>query len=127
MIDWRLYPNFTEEEFRCKHTGKCPMHPDFLARLQRLRAAYGKPLTITSGYRDPTHPIEAKKPVPGAHATGRAADIGVTGGEALEIVRLALEFGFTGLGVQQKGGGRFIHVDDVPGGPGMPRPSIWSY
>jgi zinc D-Ala-D-Ala carboxypeptidase len=40
---------------------------------------------------------------------------------------LALEQGFTGIGVSQKGAIRFIHVDDLPDAPGQPRPTIWSY
>lgn len=125
-MNWSDYPNFSEEEFRCKHTGKCPMHPDFMARLQRLRTAYGKPMKITSGYRDKTHPIEAKKTAPGAHASGRACDVAIRGAEAVELLKLALELGFTGIGVQQKGDGRFLHLDDIEDGT-QPRPMIWSY
>lgn len=102
------------------------MHPDFMARLQRLRTAYGKPMKITSGYRDPTHPIEAKKAVPGAHASGRACDVAIRGAEAVELLKLALEHGFTGIGVQQKGEGRFLHLDDIEDGS-QPRPMLWSY
>jgi zinc D-Ala-D-Ala carboxypeptidase len=124
-VNWSDYPNFTEAEFRCKHTGKCEMEPEFMARLQRLRDAYGKPMTITSGYRDRTHPVEAKKSGSGAHTTGRACDVAVRGADALRLIGLALELGFTGIGVQQKGGSRFIHLDDVT--DGLPRPMIWSY
>lgn len=126
MMDWSKYPNFSEEEFRCKHTGKSAMHSDFMARLQRLRTAFGKPMKITSGYRDPTHPIEAKKAAPGAHASGRACDVAIRGAEAVELLKLALQHGFTGIGVQQKGDGRFIHLDDIEDGT-QPRPMIWSY
>lgn len=125
-MNWHDYPNFEEAEFRCRHTGKCEMHPEFMERLQRLRMAYGKPMKITSGFRDRTHPIEARKSATGAHALGRAADIAVVGADAIRLVVLAAEFGFTGIGVQQKGEGRFIHVDDVPGNV-LPRPAIWSY
>jgi zinc D-Ala-D-Ala carboxypeptidase len=126
MLDWSKYPNFSESEFKCSHTGKCLMHPDFMARLQSLRKAYGKSMKITSGYRDPTHPIEAKKASPGAHSSGRAADVAIRGADALELVKLALAIGFTGIGVQQKGEGRFIHLDDIEDGS-QPRPMIWSY
>lgn len=125
-MDWKQYPNFTEAEFRCKHTGRCAMHPDFMARLQRLRMAYGAPMIVTSGYRDPSHPEEAKKASPGAHSTGRAADIAVRGADAVKLLRLALELGFTGIGIAQKGASRFIHLDDVADGS-LPRPGIWSY
>jgi hypothetical protein len=39
----------------------------------------------------------------------------------VRFLRLALELGFTGIGVQQKGTGRFIHLDL------RAVPAIWSY
>lgn len=127
-MDWTDYPNFTEAEFLCKHTGRCDMQPEFMARLQRLRAIYGKPMIVTSGYRDPSHPAEARKSKSGAHAKGRAVDIAVTGADALRIIEVAQLLRFTGIGVQQKGGGRFIHLDDCETErDGIARPAIWSY
>ena len=125
-MNWALYPNFAPAEFACRATGKCAMNPDFMARLQKLRTLYGKPMRITSGYRDRTHPVEMRKATTGAHSMGRAADIAVEGWDAMRLVQLAVEVGFSGIGVQQKGGGRFIHVDDVPAGV-LPRPAMWSY
>lgn len=124
-LDWSRYPNFTEEEFRCKHTGQCLMHPDFMTRLQHLRLEFGAPMKVNSGYRSPKHPEEAKKATPGEHTTGRAVDIHVFGPEALRLINLALKYGFTRIGVQQKGphNTRFIHLGDNPAFP----PGIWSY
>lgn len=34
---------------------------------------------------------------------------------------------FTGIGIQQKGGDRYIHLDNLPNAPGQPRPTVWSY
>ena len=127
VTEWGRWPNFSAAEFRCQHTGADGMDATFMDRLQALRADFGKPMVISSGYRDPSHPIEAAKPQPGAHASGRACDVRVEGGEALELVALAYRHGFTGIGVQQKGGGRFIHLDDLPHAPNRPRPWIWSY
>jgi uncharacterized protein YcbK (DUF882 family) len=126
-LDWSKYPNFSEAELRCKHTGKCEMHPDFMARLQRLRTAYGKSLRITSGYRDRTHPVEACKRGSGAHTTGRAVDIAIMGGEALALIKIALEVGFTGIGIKQHGPSRFLHLDDLGATATQPRPWVWSY
>lgn len=103
------------------------MNADFMRRLQNLRMAYGKPMKITSGYRDKSHPIEAKKNEPGAHYTGHACDIAVRGADALRLVQLAIVHGFTGIGVQQKGDVRFIHIDDLTVADKFPRPNIWSY
>jgi len=126
-MDWSRWPNFKESEFRCKHTGKCHMDSTFMDRLQRLRTAFGRPMVVTSGYRDASHPAEAAKTTTGSHQLGRAVDIRVTGPDAFRLVTMAPEFGFTGIGVQQKGNVRFIHLDDLPPGVGFVRPTIWSY
>jgi len=120
-------PYFTSEEMSCSHTGLEKMDARFMEMLTELRVAYAKPLRVTSAYRDATHPIEAKKDKPGAHSTGKAADIGVDRGEAYEVLKLALEIGFTGIGVAQKGSGRFLHLDICDSSDGMIRPTIWSY
>ena len=126
--NWDLYPNFSKAELDCKETGENEMKHSFMARLQALRTAYGKPLRVTSGYRDYKHSIERKKPNKnGAHPTGLAADIAVDRGDAYEVLRLAMELGFTGIGVKQHGGSRFLHLDTIEGNPEQPRPTIWSY
>lgn len=123
-MDWSQYPNFKEVEFRCSHCGANAMKPDFMARLQELRTAYGKPMQITSGYRCPKHPIEARKATPGAHSSGQAADIAANGQDAYKLLAIALKMGFTGIGVNQKGPGSFIHLDTITTSP---RPNVWSY
>jgi zinc D-Ala-D-Ala carboxypeptidase len=123
-MDWGLYPNFSAKEFDCSHCGKNEMRPEFMGKLQAFRMQYGKPMRITSGYRCPEHPLEAKKSKPGAHASGLACDVGVDGQEAYEILKLAFQLGFKGIGVNQKGTGRFIHLDMLEE---PPRPNVWSY
>ena len=123
-MDWRLYPNFSASEFNCSHCGKNEMTPEFLSKLQALRMAYGAPMRITSGYRCSEHPIEAKKMKPGAHASGCACDVAVDGQQAHKLLKLAFELGFTGIGVNQKTSGRFIHLDTLTEAP---RPNVWSY
>ena len=49
MADWEY---FTEEEMSCKGTGECNMDEEFMERLIRLREDYGKPMIVSSGYRD---------------------------------------------------------------------------
>ena len=120
-MNWADYPNFTEAEFCCRHCGKQEMKPEFMGRLQALRDVYKRPMTITSGYRCFDHPVEKAKAEPGMHSTGLACDVGVQGADAHELLRLAMHLGFTGVGVQQKGGGRFIHLDL------RSAPTVWSY
>lgn len=124
MIDWAMFPNFTKKEFDCTHCGANQMTPSFMAKLQALRSRYGKAMRITSGFRCAQHPIEAKKAKPGSHASGCACDIAVEGQDAYRLLQLAFPLGFTGIGVQQKGTGRFIHLDTLND---PPRPNVWSY
>lgn len=121
-MDWSKYQNFSKREFDCRETGENRMSAEFMDKLQALRIRYGKPMRITSGYRSPRHSIEAAKANPGTHAQGIACDVGVQGADALLLVKLALDMGFTGIGVSQKStGARFIHLDIAP------RMAIWSY
>lgn len=103
------------------------MNQDFMIRLDVLRKMYGKPLHVTSGYRCPNHPIEAKKASPGAHTTGKACDLGVDREDAYTILQLAFTLGFKRIGVNQKGNGRFIHIDTATAEDGFPEPTVWSY
>jgi len=122
------WPNFTREEFACQcGCGGNEVQDDLIDRLQRIRTRLKMPLRVTSGYRCPDHPIEAAKSKPGAHTTGLAADIGIDRGEAFLFLSAALDENFTGIGVNQKGEGRFIHVDLIPNRVNSPRPTIWSY
>ena len=125
MINWNRYANFSREEFLCSHCGEEGISESLVAKLQQLRGLYGKPIYISSGYRCPQHPVEAAKTAPGAHATGVAVDILVDREDAYKLLKLALDLNFQGIGIQQKGTGRFIHLDI--GAPGLIRPTIWSY
>jgi len=117
MIDWNDYENFSKGEFDCKETGENQMQPRFMAKLQRLRIKYGKPMKITSGYRSENHSIERRKLAPGTHAQGIACDIYATGPDKYRLVKMAIEMGFNGIGV----GKSFIHIDTAD------RKAIWGY
>lgn len=125
------WANFAYAELRCR-CGHCDsngheMDPAFMARLQRLRDAYGKPMQLTSAYRCARHPSEAKKAAPGEHFDGRAVDVRCRGGDALTLLRLALPLGFNRVGIHQKGDARFLHLGLAPVGGRLPCPAIWSY
>ena len=125
-MNWYKYPNFTEDEFKCSHTGVCKMDKQFMDKLQALRTEAGFPFIITSGYRDPSHPVEAKKNKPGEHTLGKAADIGISGQNADKLVELSFKHGFTRRGINQKGSSRFIHLGTATPEDGFPQ-TIWSY
>ena len=133
--DWprNRWPNFSYRELVCSQSGINKMCEDTMDRLQEVRTAYGRGLTISSGYRDVTHSIEAAKIEKhgraGAHSTGRAVDLAVRGADAVHLLSLALDAGFTGIGVKQAGEKRFIHLDDIQPEDDFhaSRPWIWSY
>lgn len=97
-------------------------------KVEKLRDRLGFPLPVTSAYRCPEHNNRVSGTGrTGPHTSGRAIDLGVSHSRALELVRMALSMGFTGIGIKQHGSGRFIHIDDLPNKEGQPRPHIWSY
>lgn len=119
-------PHFSEAELACKCG--CGFLPQQSAvdRLELLRGSCGFPLPITSAARCPKHNSAVSSTgETGPHTTGRAFDISVSGDKAFILIKKALELGYTGIGVSQRGPHekRFIHVDDLLLG----RPRIWSY
>lgn len=129
MIDWSLYPNFTRDEFKCKHTGKCEMRPEFMELMQEIRSRYGKPIYISSGYRDPSHPIEAMKDKPGEHTEGMAADIICYTDNALKLLDIVLNLSVTRIGLHQKGraSSRYMHIGLGDKLTNTYTSSIWTY
>lgn len=129
-LNWNKYPNFKAHEFNCKHTGRNEMQPEFMDWLQALRTKAGIPFVISSGYRDPTHPVEARKSAPGAHSRGIAVDIlAPDGATAGRIIELAILAGVKGVGVAQDNRrnrqSRFVHLDLQH--RGVDYPVFWSY
>jgi zinc D-Ala-D-Ala carboxypeptidase len=122
LSDWRY---FGLPEFSCRHCGKNRISHQFVDALDELRHEYGKPMLVTSGYRCPEHNNNVSSTgFDGPHTTGQAADIAVRGADARRLLGLAIAHGFTGIGVQQKGNARFIHLDTLTDGN---RPWVWSY
>jgi hypothetical protein len=120
---WRWPHIDPATEWACHSDGTIFVVPEFLDRIEELRMRCGFALPITSGYRSPAHNAAVSTTGDdGPHTTGKACDIGVDGVKAFTLISIALQMGFTGLGVNQKGTGRFIHVDDA-----HETPTIWSY
>lgn len=120
-----MTPNFPDKELTCKCG--CGMLPQLSAvqRLEKLRASCGFPFPLSSAARCSKHNTEVSTTgAAGPHTTGRAFDIAVSGQQAFILVKKALEFGYTGVGISQKGFVRFVHIDDIASDK---RPAIWSY
>lgn len=128
-MNWNDYNDFDKWEFDCKHTGKNKMRPEFISVLQQIRTTYGKVMRINSGYRDFTHPIERGKlnrgKEVGAHAYGVAADIAVSGEDAMELFVIAFSYGIRRIGVYQRGQERFLHMDIGDRELGFPK-ALWT-
>lgn len=119
---------FSDDELRCSCCGELVFDEAFRALLNRIRDDFARPMRITSGYRCPNHPIEARKIASGGnagtHSLGVAVDVGVAYGEAYELIEVAMRHGIQRIGVNQKGSGRFIHLD---ASTEHPAPTVWSY
>lgn len=123
---------FSQSEFKCSNTGECKMDPEFVKVLNSIRHECGFPFILSSAYRSPMHPKERHKQFKGSHTKGKAVDILCRGEEALKIIEVAQAHGITRIGIQQKGSGRFIHLDfctacDFPELEYFPEVAIWSY
>ena len=121
---------FSEDELRCQGTGEIHMDEKFMEKLIELRDKLKQPMVISSGYRSEAHNIAIGGSKRSAHLQGCAVDVVCSGEKAHNIVRLAMELGFSGIGVKQHGihERRFIHVDTMPRhSVTSPRPWIWSY
>ena len=121
-----LTKNFSVDEFKCRGTGICEMDPAFMEKLQLIREDYGKPLYPSSGFRAPEYNNTVSKTgFHGPHTTGHAADLLISGSEAIRLMEIALKHGISGIGVSQKGdhASRFLHFDDLTEN----RPWTWSY
>jgi zinc D-Ala-D-Ala carboxypeptidase len=120
---WNLYPNFSKHEFDCKHTGLNEMDHSFMSLLQEARVRYGKPMTISSGYRHPTHPVEARKGhTNGEHTKGRCADITINNStDRYTLLKIAFDLGFTRIGFHKS----FLHLGI--GAENLPNNVAWDY
>ena len=118
------WPNFRASEFECRHCGTLHMEEAFLDVLQAIRGEYGRPMRVTSGYRCPEHnEAVSHTGKTGPHTTGLAADIGVAGTDAYDLLKIAFARGVHGIGSNQAGDWerRFVHLDLLP------RKAHWTY
>lgn len=121
--------NFTDEEFNCNcGCGALPSR-QFQDKVQYLRTLWGKPLKVSSARRCPVYNQQVSSTGPDGPHTKDAIDFEMSGEDVWHFVRLAMNNGFTGIGVHQRGphDKRFVHLDDLPDEPGQPRPRVWSY
>lgn len=116
----RLAPSFTVREFRCRDGSDVVMIDESLVvLLQCIREHFGKPITITSGYRTAAHNTAVGGAKSSQHLLGRAADIQVQGVSVEDVAAYAesLMPGWGGVGRYPVKAGRakgWVHVDTRP-------------
>jgi uncharacterized protein YcbK (DUF882 family) len=88
----KLTKNFSRSEFDSKDGSTMPQ--DVLVNIQKLanqlqtlRDAIGKPITINSGYRSPSHNKRIGGVSNSQHVLGKASDIAVNGMSPKEVAK----------------------------------------
>ncbi len=102
---------FKPEELGRKNTrGTVIVARALLQKLDALRAEFGKPLSINSGYRDPAYNKKVGGAIKSRHQLGWAVDISTRGmnqADRRKLLKSAKKVGFTGIGYYQT----FLHLD----------------
>ena len=123
----KVSPHFTAGEFSTNEHPYPPRHFDRLARiagiLERCRAVTGRPLKITSGWRDPEANAGAGGAKRSQHMSGRAVDFRDYRADNVATQRIydylvehLDELGIGGLGIYPANASRpmRIHIDIRP-------------
>lgn len=110
----KLSENFNDYEFKCRCCGQ--LHPDgdkppmsLILILENIRAHFGAPVVINSGYRCYNHNTNVGGARNSRHLHGDAADITVSGVDAYEVYSYADDLVGSGGGVGSYN--NFTHVD----------------
>lgn len=112
----KLSANFGVHEFACKGS-KCGCNTVLIDEklvifVQKIRDHFGKPTTITSGYRCSKHNKSVGGATASRHAKGQAADIKVEGVAPAEVAKYAESIGVKGIGLYETAkDGYFVHID----------------
>ena len=100
------------------------LSPELKCKIDELETELKREVICTSGYRDPSHPIESVKSKPGEHAHGNAVDLAAIGGhDTYVLIQAAIKIGFERIGVNRKAS--FVHLGI--GYPGAAPKTLWTY
>lgn len=109
LNEFQITENFNLREFQCPCCHTVTLHPRLAASLQKLREAWGKPITVTSGYRCARHNAEAGGVPDSRHMRGLAADVAVPRAEQEKFRALARAAGFSKILPYPKR--NFVHLE----------------
>lgn len=111
----QLSQYFVSTEFDCHGNGCCSttqINPLLVERLNQIREHFNAPITISSGYRCPTHNRNVGGATGSRHTAGDAADIIVKGHTPREVAQYAESIGIKGIGLYETAAdGHFVHID----------------
>lgn len=110
------WPHFGPREIACRCCGELEIWPEALDALERLRAALGAPLILTSAHRCALHNARVGGAPLSLHKR-LAFDVALMGHDRARLVAAARAAGFTGFGF----GRSFLHLDT------RARPARWFY
>lgn len=122
MANFSQIKNFTPREF----SNPKAMNQQLVNMLDALRDKLGKPIVINSSWRDPEHNAEVGGVAHSSHLQGLAVDVKVTpGAYVFDLVALAIQVGFNGIGINKKNGEAtgFVHLENRP----FIDRAIWTY
>lgn len=123
--------HFPAAELKCPCCGVNGIKQALIDQLEKLHEKYGKPMPVMSGFLCSTYSRISTFDGPlGPQTTGLAAVIHVDNSvDAFRLVHLAIELGFTGIGLKQHGenAGRRVHLDIILDVHGIPRPAMFTY
>ena len=100
------WPNFSYEEFACRHCQEMYLWPEFLDRLQEARHLSKKPFHILSGHRCSLHNARVGG-APLSQHLKLAVDISLIGHDRKALFQACKDTGFHGFGFYQT----FLHID----------------
>jgi len=106
----QLTSNFNTSELQCK-CGVCKeqlLDMELVNKLQELRNLVGKPIIVTSCYRDTDYNARIGGVSNSYHTQGKACDIYVEGLSVEQLAKSAKQIGFSGIGSYFRS--NFVHV-----------------
>lgn len=111
----KLSEHFSSSEFDCHGAGCCSstiINEKLVEYLEKIRTHFGKPITITSGYRCAVHNRNVGGATGSRHSKGDAADIVIQGIAPRTVAQYAESIGILGIGLYETSAdGYFVHID----------------
>lgn len=103
----KLSKNFSLLEISCKEGNEALYDYKLIEKLQKLRNKIDKPIHIVSGYRTINYNNKVGGSPNSQHLLGKAADVVIYHMDKDELKEIAIDMGFTGIGIYDG----FIHLD----------------